>query len=100
MGPIPGLQAALACCLARAGRREEAHALLKMLRDKSTHEYVAPAFLVILNAMLGENDAAFEWLAKAYEERSLLIALLQVEPSLDPLRADPRFKDYVSRVFP
>ena len=99
IGPITGLQAALGCCLSRAGRREEAAALLKAILEKSASEYVAPAFLVILNAMLGDKDAAFEWLNKAYEERSLLIAVLQIEPSLDPLRDDPRFETFIREVF-
>ncbi|MEO5902497.1 MAG: protein kinase [Gemmatimonadaceae bacterium] len=99
MGSIPGLETALGCCLAGAGRRDEATALLKRMLEKSTAEYVAPAFPTILHGALGESDAAFDWLGKAYEERSLLMALLQVEPCLDPLRGDSRFDAFRKKVF-
>lgn len=99
LGQIPGLQTALGYCLAGAGRRDEASSLLRGLLDRSTREYVAPAWLVALHSILGEKDAAFDWLGKAYEERSLLLTLLQVEPCLDPLRGDPRFEVFVRKVF-
>jgi serine/threonine-protein kinase len=100
LGSVVGLEASLGSCLARAGHRNEAIALLNGLAARSTQEYVAPAFLIILNSMLGEKTAALDWLEKAYVEHSLMIPLLQVEPSLDPLRDDARFKAILRRVFP
>jgi hypothetical protein len=47
---------------------------------------------------LGEKDRAFEWLEKAYEERSDLLVYLKVEPRLDSLRGDPRFADLLRRM--
>jgi hypothetical protein len=41
---------------------------------------------------LGDHDQAFNWLEKAYQERSSVLAYLQVDPRLDPLRADPRYE--------
>ncbi len=38
---------------------------------------------------LGEADADFEWLEKAYERRQLAIPWIGVVPILDPLRSDP-----------
>jgi len=40
---------------------------------------------------LGDTDEAFEWLDRAYEERSPWIGYMNVDPRLDPLRSDPRF---------
>jgi tetratricopeptide (TPR) repeat protein len=52
-----------------------------------------------LYASLGEKDKAFEYLEKAYQERNHRIAVLQVEPQLDPIRDDPRYVDLVHRVY-
>jgi tetratricopeptide (TPR) repeat protein len=50
------------------------------------------------NARLGDKDKAFEYLEKAYQQRNPLLSLLQVEPTFDPLRDDPRFDELVRRV--
>ena len=49
-------------------------------------------------AALGEADAAFDWLERAYERRSLMIRWIQVDPSFDSLRSDPRFQDLLRRI--
>ena len=46
---------------------------------------------------LGEADEAFEWLDRAYEERSPWIGYMKVDPRLDPLRQDPRFAALLGR---
>jgi hypothetical protein len=40
---------------------------------------------------LGDRDAALNLLEQGYRERTHWMALLQVDPRLDPLRSDPRF---------
>jgi len=57
---------------------------------------LAAAF--ILHAGLGDRSAAFEWLEKAYQERSGLMPWLKGEPKWDPLRGDARFADLVRRI--
>jgi hypothetical protein len=52
----------------------------------------------MIHAGLGEKDKAFEWLEKAYQERSEELLFLKVEPVLDPLRADPRFQSLIRRI--
>jgi hypothetical protein len=47
---------------------------------------------------LREDDQAFTWLEKAYEERHPYFILMKVEPVFDRLRPDPRFADLVRRV--
>lgn len=41
---------------------------------------------------LGEKDQAFQWLKKAYQERYPRMVSLKVDPILEPLHADPRFR--------
>src|SRR4029077_20710999 len=58
-----------------------------------------PTFLfAILYSGLGEKDRAFEWVEKAYQERSGFFAYLEVEPMFDGLRSDPRVIDLLRRV--
>jgi len=47
---------------------------------------------------LGEKEAAFKSLDKAYDERSIDLVLAKVDPRLDPLRDDPRFKEVLKRL--
>ena len=44
---------------------------------------------------LQETEEALAWLDKAYKDRSLWLGYLNVEPQLDLLRAEQRFKELV-----
>ncbi|MCI0329891.1 MAG: protein kinase [candidate division Zixibacteria bacterium] len=85
--------ATLGYAYARAGKKSEALEVLKRLEEISRERYVAPNTRAILYVGLGETELAFEWLQKAFEERSLWAAHtpLAIDPILDPLRSDPRF---------
>jgi hypothetical protein len=45
----------------------------------------------MIHGALGDLDEAFEWLGRAFEERSPWIGYMHVDPRMDPLRSDPRF---------
>ena len=77
---------------ALAGRKLEALKVLEQLRKISSHTYVPPYFFATIYADLGERDAAFSWLNKAFNERDAYLIWLKVDTAVDPLRADPRFK--------
>lgn len=47
---------------------------------------------------LGDKDKAFDWLNRAYQEHSMELYALAVDPSVDPLRSDPRFQDLLRRI--
>ena len=69
----------------------------------SRYRYLPPVCPAIVSAGLGDRDAAFAWLEKAYEDRSECMAFSQssglgVDPYWDPLRNDPRFADLLRRV--
>jgi hypothetical protein len=49
-------------------------------------------------AQLGDKDQAFTWLEKVVEERSYWAIYIEVVPTLDPLRADPRFAQLTKRI--
>jgi serine/threonine protein kinase len=54
--------------------------------------------IATLFAQLGEKEQAFVYLNKATEDRRWEIAMLNVDPQLDPLREDPRFIELLRRV--
>jgi tetratricopeptide (TPR) repeat protein len=83
---------------ARAGRVREARECLRQLKQRSDVETVGNYSIAIIHAGLGEKDQAFEWLEKAYEVRDLGVTFLKVDPTLDPLRSDPRFQDLLRRM--
>lgn len=89
---------ALACAYARAGKRNEAEAILNELLQRAEQEYIQPALIATIYAALGENDSAFEWLEKAFEDKHGFLIYLNVEPAFDSLRTDPRFTDLLERM--
>jgi hypothetical protein len=52
---------------------------------------VPAEYFTLAEIGLGDHDAAFAALGRALANRSAAIAYLDVEPLVDPLRADPRF---------
>jgi tetratricopeptide (TPR) repeat protein len=83
---------------AMAGRCDEAHAVLNQLNALSSQRYVSPYDIAMVHVGLHENDEAFAWLQRAFEQRSLWLGYLKVEPQLDALRPDKRFHDLLRRV--
>ena len=97
-GKSPGILGSLGEAYAMSGRRTEAQKLLGELIELSKQRYITPASVVPIYVALGDNDQAFHWLEKAYQERSTLLAHIKVYRFLDPLRSDPRFADLLRRV--
>jgi tetratricopeptide (TPR) repeat protein len=100
VGPRPIIQMALGYTYGLEGRKEEASAIVEQLRERAGQEYIPAAFMALVYVALHKSDEVFEWLEKAYDEHSILMTLLQVDPLLDPVRGDARFEGLVRRVFP
>jgi TolB-like protein/Tfp pilus assembly protein PilF len=75
-----------------SGRHAEARRVLAELVSKSRNSYVSAYDIAVIHAGLGDSGAAFEWLARAVEQRPFFIGWLKVDPRLDGLRKDPRFE--------
>jgi hypothetical protein len=71
-------------------------------RLQATKQIIVPVNLAGVYATLGNKDRAFYWLEQAYNHRSagsgIPLWQLKVDPTLDPLHSDPRFKDLVRRI--
>ena len=87
----PLMVSALAHAYALQGNTAEAQKLLAQLRMQSRKQYVSPYYIAVVYLGLGKNDAAMNWLDKAFADRSNGLVFARVEPELDPLRSEPRF---------
>ena len=83
---------------AKTGRSSEAEAILGKFRELEKTEPVDAYSLVSIYIALGDKERAFAALEKSFEQRSFYLPYLQVDPFMDPLRDDPRFKSLVKRV--
>jgi len=89
---------AIGHAFASAGRRTEAVKVASDLEERVRQKQVSPFLPAVVYAGLKENDKAFYWLERAYQERSNWLALLKVGRRLKGLSADPRFDDLLKRV--
>ncbi len=55
-------------------------------------------FIACTAAALAEKDLAFEWLEKAYTAHDPDLASLRVDPQLDPIRGDPRYRALLEKM--
>ncbi|HXC16665.1 MAG TPA: protein kinase [Holophagaceae bacterium] len=90
--------AMLGHALARAGRGEEARAVLDRLDELAASRYVNDYGRALIHLGLGDREQALEGLERAVEARCELLVYLGIDPRLDPLRAEPRFHGLLARV--
>jgi tetratricopeptide (TPR) repeat protein len=83
--------------LAKDGRRDEAREALTTLEALSRRRYVPPYAMALVHAGLGDRDAVFTWLDRAFEARDVHLVYLTVDPKWDPYRTDPRFDALLTR---
>ena len=89
---------ALRAALARGGIRAYFTKDLELAGARKRPGESLAVFSAMELAYLGRKDEAFSVLETAFEERNSWLGELNVDPSWDPLRSDPRFGDLVRRV--
>jgi TolB-like protein/tetratricopeptide (TPR) repeat protein len=81
-------------CLAstydKLGRHSDAEAAL--VKYTATFGDIYPYSVAAVYAQWGNTAKALEWLEKAMQIRDLNLQQLKLDPSLDPLRKEPRFQ--------
>jgi hypothetical protein len=92
--------AGLAIAAARAGRHDEARALLAEIDGFAKDRYVSSYFRAQILAALGEIEEGMAALERAFEERVHWLVTVRIDPSLVPLRQHPRFNALADRVGP
>lgn len=82
---------------AKVGPAQEAGEVLATLEALSHERYVPPYAMALVHAGFNRRDAAFEWLARAYEAHDVHLIFLPVDPKWDAFRSDARFVALLNR---
>jgi DNA-binding winged helix-turn-helix (wHTH) protein/TolB-like protein/tetratricopeptide (TPR) repeat protein len=93
--PLVAAMAAYACAV--SGQRPEAADILQRLKSPPAGRYVDPYSIAIVYAGLGNDSEALDWLDRTYQEHSLSIVFLNVDPYFSAIRANPRFTELAGR---
>ena len=99
LGSGGGLVEALrATVCARHADTDRAWAIVDDLVERARSGDASPVTIAVAYGTLGELDAAFAWIERAYEGRDSLLRFLKVLPAFDPLRADPRYEWWLEQL--
>ncbi len=83
---------------AKQGKTDEARTILADLISQSQRNHVPPTPVAALHFVLGDLDAGFLWLEKAYEGYDSWVRLLKTDIVFDPVREDPRFLEILKKI--
>ena len=97
-GGSPLMRAALGRAYAEAQEKHEANKMLDELNELSKQQYVSAYEVATIYVALGNNEEAFQLLARAYAEHSFHLVDLNVSPQFKSVRSDPRFQNLVQRI--
>ncbi len=90
--------AGLGHAYAIAGQTKDAQQILNRLLELSKKRYIPAYDIAVVYMGLGATSQAFEWLTKAYEERSGFLVYIKCDRRFDGLRSDPRYDALLKRV--
>jgi len=83
--------------MASLGRTVEAREALHALSELARERYVPPYAFALVHAGLGDRDAVFDWLNRAFEARDVNLIFLTGDPKWEPFRTDERFTALLER---
>ena len=64
----------------------------------SKTSYVPAITVAMVYAGIGDENHAFVWLNKTYDERFTRLAYIRQESFWDPLRSDPRYAELIRKM--
>ena len=97
-GSLNSMLATLGYAYGRAGKRAEAEQVLAQLRERAKTKYVAALDIAVVYAGLDDKEQTFDWLDKAYLERSTWLIHIKWDDRFVNMRSDPRFTDLLRRI--
>jgi TolB-like protein/tetratricopeptide (TPR) repeat protein len=97
-GPTPETDSFPAVAYAKLGNKEKAGEILSALKRRFSSTYCSPFMISLIHFALGETDEGFEWLEKSGGAHDHLLTYIEVEPTLDPIRTDPRYAGFLKKL--
>ena len=97
-GGAPSDLFVLGCAYARMNDDAHTDEVLARMTQLSRSGYVDPFYFAGIAAYRGDTTRAFADLERAYAAKSYWMSTLQVHPTMDGLRSDPRFQALIERV--
>ncbi len=85
-------------CYAMAGRRDEAHREIGILKTRAESAYVSPMSFAAIYAGLGDEHEALVYLERAVEARDTSLPVHLLSTEFDRLRNHPQFLDLRGRI--
>ena len=95
---FPWPLAELGRAYALSGRRSEAEQALREMENQSKKSYVPAYNFAEIYAGLGDKEHALDSLERAFEDHSMILTEVKVDPELASLRSDLRFKSLLQRM--
>ncbi|MFI5251689.1 MAG: protein kinase [Bacteroidota bacterium] len=83
---------------AKAGRKDDAIKTINQLLGLTKRGYTLSDQIALVYAGLDDNDKAFEWLQKAYDEQGIGLGYLKISKAWDNLHSDPRFTAMLKKI--
>jgi len=80
------------------GAIEKSHEVLRKLEARAEREYVSPYHFAYVYTGLGQDDAALDWLERAFEERTGALYDIKGSFLFTSLRSHPRFTALARRM--
>jgi serine/threonine protein kinase len=82
----------------QAGLKGACTSAIEVMKDSSQVEHISSYYIAYNYALMGDRDHAFEWLEKAYAERSGQLENMKGEVAFEPLHSDPRYISLLHRM--
>ncbi len=96
--PAPSYYSNLGRAYAQTGNVAGARAEIDRLKLRETQGFGVGFEAGMIHLDLGDRDQALHWLERGMDDDSQLQGYLNVEPALDPLRDEPRFRALSQRL--
>jgi TolB-like protein/Tfp pilus assembly protein PilF len=96
----PLLTAEIGYALGREGKTSEAQRVIAELREESKSTFVDPYLVSLIYLGMGDEQAALQWLNRAYVGRSSFLIGVSTEPKWKAMIARPGLQAFLAKMTP
>jgi tetratricopeptide (TPR) repeat protein len=80
------------------GKKREAFEVLDTLNSLTSRQFVTSYGIALVFTGMGDKDKTFDWLNKAYDERSNFLVWLHRDPRWASIRSDKRYTELARKL--